>query len=60
MLGKNMESGVSPTEKSCPIFQVKDHEVLAIVDPLDNVYLANPMLAHSLRDMGNQNLSPRY
>lgn len=55
-----MESDVSHTEKSCRIFQVKDHEVLVIVDPLTNVYLGNPMLAQSLRDLGNHHLSTRY
>uniref|UniRef100_M1CJP2 Uncharacterized protein n=1 Tax=Solanum tuberosum TaxID=4113 RepID=M1CJP2_SOLTU len=46
-----MESGVSHTGKGCPTCQGKDHELLAIVDPLDNVYLNNPMFAHSLWDM---------
>ncbi|WMV41642.1 hypothetical protein MTR67_035027 [Solanum verrucosum] len=45
-----MELDVSHTEKSYPTFHGKDHELLAYVDPLANVYLDNPMLAHRLWD----------
>ena len=43
-----MEFGVSYTKKSCPTIHGKDHELLAYVNPLANICLDNPMLAHSL------------
>lgn len=55
-----MESDVSHTEKSCPTFQGKDHELLAIADSLDNVYLGYSMLAYSLWDLGNSQISTMY
>jgi len=55
-----MESGVSHTEKSCPTCHGKDHEFLAYVNPLANVYIGNPMLAHSLWDTGNRHFSTRF
>ena len=44
-----------PHQKSCcPIFQDKDRELLDNVDPLANVYLDNPIVAHSSWDICNQ------
>lgn len=60
MRARNMESDVSHTEKSCPTFQGKDHELLAIADSLDNVYLGYSMLAYSLWDLGNSQISTMY
>lgn len=44
----SMESSVSHIEKGCPTYLGMDHELLAYVNPLANVYLHNPMLAHNL------------
>lgn len=43
-----MESDISRTKNSCPTFHNKNHEHLAYVDPLDNVYMYNTISAHHL------------
>lgn len=45
-----LESSFFHTKKSYSIFHCKDHELLTCVDPLVNVYLDNPMVAHNLSD----------
>lgn len=55
-----MGSDGSLTENSLNTFQGKDHELLAYVDSLANVYLDNTMLTHSLWYMRNKHFLTWY